>query len=170
MLLEQETTAAALNHIAQSVYSEQGLGDASVLAILEAVQNHPEAEALLNRLVRDGIKQLLYAAQHRTRATIEGKPNQKYQPKVFTQEQRDRAAITFGTFFMWPMRDGSKLKDATREDLLKDSERFQLQADGNARKARFLNLVAGGMKEGQVVSKVYTESRLAELMRKAEKE
>lgn len=64
----------------------------------------------------------------------------------------------------WVLMDGqTPLTKATKEQLLKDAERYQHMANGNARCAHFLKLIAVAMEANQVVHTLYAEEDLVTL-------
>lgn len=62
-----------------------------------------------------------------------------------------------------PLARGVKLRDATREEVVEQAERYAAQASDMGHKARWLRLIAQAVPAGKRVGEVMTDERAAEL-------
>ena len=126
-------------------------------------------EDLRDALLEMGISEAIWWAQRMTRTKIANQDPEDQNPVKYSDELQEALKKsphnTFG-FLHWPMMDGSRLKDADKEHVLSDADRFFANAKGNAERGRFLQLVGNKMKAGQKVGQVWKETQLTKLMQR----
>ena len=137
-----------LLHLAERIYREFGLTPAFRTLLKEMIlQEH----GLTQEAIDIAIRTLSRACRLSHRAAIkEGciEGGQKY------------------LFSDWPLMDGTKLAQATRERIADDAERYRKLATGNARCCNFLWDIVRKLQEGQKVCERFTEEDLSELWQK----
>jgi len=160
------TTDTPLDHLQRivgEIYEVSGSTDDAVGAVVERVLDEAD-EVLTDALLREGARNLLGNLRYKTRLVIQGKQKSPA-PKTFTAEYQEEVVSRLGKYFDWPMMDGTRLKDATREHVVKDAERYASIARGCDKNSRFLFGVAERMRPGQVAGRVVTQEEMAEIMR-----
>lgn len=145
--------------LAEAAYEAHG---DSEVALDKLVDEIIQDDALVEGSARFAAKHALAQSRRIVRCVIEGEPQKRYS-KAFQQQIQ----VACGQFLKWPLMDGTELAKATKEHVLRDAERFQANADGNARKARFLKLVAERLQDGELVGEVLTDGELRKLMEEA---
>ncbi len=144
--------------------------------------DHGNSETALNNLVAFIAEHHLYhsalvmaasealsAAQHTARRIITT-TREDYQPRTFSKEMQESVQFSIGKFLNWPLMNGTPLKDSTKDMILHDAARYRKNARGNMRSARFLEMVAERLRDGQKVGGALTDRQLATLMDKAREE
>lgn len=152
----------SMMRLAEQVYEEHALSEEAVMALVEHIT---QSEDLVNIVLRQAAYDLLRHAQRTARSKIESHPDSV---KKYSAAFQESTQIVCGGFLNWPMMNGTRLKDATKEQVLKDADRYKANAAGNLLKAKFLTLVASRLRQSQKVGDVYSDESLAKLMRKAE--
>ncbi len=95
---------------------------------------------------------------------------QSWKAKTFSDSEQQKVQRATARYLNWPMMDGSKLADATKQLVLKDAARYQNNGAGNLRNARFLQLVATRLTDDKVkVSDKFTDEELGKLLDAAKK-
>ncbi len=125
---------------------------------------------MLEAAVRLATDTALASARHAARAVIIAATPAAQAPKVFSPEFQASVQVAAGRFYNWPLSDGCLLADATRSQLTRDIGMYRGQAAGCLRNARFLELVADKVQEGQQVREVFNEEQLNRLMRRVQRE
>ncbi len=103
-------------------------------------------ESLLSEALHWAASEALREVQRQARVKI---ANQPITPKTFPKEQQAVVVEKCFTYLYWPMMTGGFLKDATREQILQEADRYRSFKEGNAMKERFMRLVASKLKEGE---------------------
>lgn len=157
---EKEKSPSETVHVlAEMVYLDDGYSELSVEKLARLFCKQPQ---LQQYLLRQAAKDALTYVQRAARSKISGGS-----PRVYSKEMQESVQIALGKYMSWPMMNGKMLADADRDEVQADAASYQANAEGNLRNARFLTFVANGLKEGQTVSDVFTEAKLAKLMAKA---
>ena len=126
-------------------------------------------EILLEKAVKQTAEQALRSVNSRMRHEL-CKPREEWKPKIFPREFQKKMQNACRPYFDWPMSDGTKLIYATKEKIMKDQRMFIVNATGNLKRAKFLEKVIEGMKDGQTVEEVYDEKELDVMMEEVNKE
>lgn len=164
-----ERSERGLYSLARELYGEHGHSDACLTALVDRVLESPDLTA---QAVRAAALDAVLKAQQAQRNLIERQAltrqevpeSPRYSPSLRS------ALLRRGDRYLdWPMMDGSRLGDATKEHLLKDSSHYQVQSEANARHARFLTLVATKVRGSQRVRDRLDDQALADLMGQAER-
>lgn len=150
---------------AKRIYVEHGSSSLAAQDRLQALIRSDET--MLDHAICMAAEQAMSVARHAVRAVIVAATPAASAPKVFSREFSESVQIAVGRFYNFPLMDGTLLADATREKLVRDSGRYAAQAVGCIRSAKFLQLIADGLTGELTVREVFTEERLAELMREA---
>ena len=134
---------------------------------MDAFEREIQQDSVLrNEAVRLAAYDALTGAQCYTRQHIT-KSAAAYVPKTYSKEMQEEVERRSSKWFSWPLMCGILLRNANKEQILEDAVRYQQMADGNARNAKFLRLVAGRLKGKQKVKDVLSEDEIGGLMQEA---
>jgi hypothetical protein len=126
-------------------------------------------ETLYRQVVHTACQAAVLNEVRQTRSTIWNPP-----PPPTTETVRSRvAALAAGTrqsLFNFPLWDGQKLGDATRDEILATAQNYRSRAQDMYGKSRWLEMIAAAMPAGVVAKRVFTEAKLQALKIKAERE
>ena len=165
---EVKVETLTLHELASCIYDDLGADDAAVQHLAEKIKADEDLmESAINFVALD----LLGAAMRRDRDKIKRGGADKLgiigvngEVKSYSADQQDAIQIACTRFLSWPMMDRTtKLRNATKEHIMDDGERFRRMAHGHARSAMFLRLVAEPMSAEQTVKDVWSEKHLADL-------
>lgn len=137
-----------LNKIAREVYDDEGgYCEGAIEALEQLIMSDKE---LVQYAVRQIASDSLRHVQREVRTIISNAPGTPA-AHYGSSEMRERLnkSLRKYSLYDWPMMNGTKLKDATKEHVLSDATRYRVNEAGNARKARFLEMVARKMKNDQ---------------------
>jgi hypothetical protein len=154
----------ALQAKAAEVYGQYGFSKESVNLLKQEILNSPD---VLDEALNIAAYDLMTGVQHTVRSTISGGNGGMNKPRIIPKAMQMAVEEACGKYYNWPLMNGAKLADANRDHILKDAERYQANADGNAKNARFLRLVASQLQGTQTVKEVLSESQLALFMNRA---
>lgn len=154
-----------LRAVARGAYEKHGMGEEALKEVEEYIRKN---EDLFNDAIRLAAKEVLGAAQHMARQRIVAPA--AFVPKKYSKEFQQSVQYACGKFFNWPLMDGTKLGEARKEHLLRDAARFQINAQANAKNARFLEMIAAKLPEDKTVREVFSEEQLRVFMNKARRE
>jgi hypothetical protein len=120
-------------------------------------RNHPLLRAVIEHAIQTAVDTCVEHSMRGQRATI-----------LRSAEQGRTAAVAQGTFMArvlldFPLANGRRLRDATREEVEEQAERYEHLADDMGRKARWLSAVAHLTPAGERVGKVISNERALEL-------
>lgn len=149
---------------AENLYAEQGCSLEAIRKLEDLIQSD---EILMAYAIHQAAYTAMHQAQCAARSAITN-PD-KFQPKRYSRAFQERVQQACLGFYDWPLMDGTKLADATKEHVLQDADRFRTLAEGNARNSRFLRLVGEKLQAGSKVRDTFTEEQLAEIMEKAKR-
>jgi hypothetical protein len=153
-----------LTQAAKAAYAKHGITDAARTVVRNMINKDPELiKAAVTALVEDVLQGAVQ--QHRRELTRQAVGP----PKEYTREFQEAVQKSTPCMLLWPMMDGSPIRLATRAHLLDDAARYEQNAYGNLRSARFARLVAAKVPEGSVVGDTLSETQLAKLMARAAK-
>lgn len=115
-------------------------------------------------------------AIHARRAQITGtaEPDERRDPKTYSEPVRDRCLQWAGKYLGWPMSTRKTLGESTVDEVASEAEMYEAKASGHARQGRFMRLVATRMKTlkakpNEPVGKVLDDNGLKRLMTRAKK-
>lgn len=148
---------------ARDIFGSHGYTDIAINMVIDEIDSDPEMRL---EAVRTAAMDAVMVAQREFRSQIINGGT----PKTYSREMQRRLQQSVVGFFSWPMMNGSRLADATKELLETDAARYQANAEGNARNASFLRAVAAKVGEGQKVKDVFSEEQLTKLMEKAKRQ
>jgi hypothetical protein len=102
------------------------------------------------------------------------KPYTKQKEQAYSEEVCRKVSEWAGKYLAWPMSDKRLLGEATLQDVRREAEMYEANAQGNARNGRFMRLLEKRLqtlkiKTGETVGQVLTDDQLATLMAKATK-
>lgn len=149
--------------LARGIYPQFGLDEEGIHALQEHVLADPN---LVAEVVRFACLEALKNVQYETRQVIAGKKKEPYRPKTFTTEQQNIIVAGCGKWLNWPMMNGTLLKNATKEHLLQDIQKYRNMYVGHYQNMRFLEEVANKLKDGQTVGEVLTDKQLTKIRNK----
>ncbi len=152
-----------IQELAKAIYTEAGLADKakiSLAATLKADKN------LLDYIVSKVAHSALLEVQRKLRHDI---VKQSWKAKTFTVDEQQKVQLSTTRYLDWPMMGGLKLRDATKELVLKDASRYQNNGAGNLRNARFLQLVAMRLEGKEKVKDKFSDEELGKLLDAAKK-
>ena len=161
---EKQTT---LHKLAGEVFAAHHFSDASIEVLEKLIFKDNTA---LKLAVRDAAETALRHRMSLMRSRIireAATPDRGVGPRIFSREEQEavgRRGERYTGFMDWPMMNGLRLADETKEHLITAAARFQKNADGNARNAAFLRAVAERLRDGQRVGDVLTERQLRNMM------
>lgn len=149
---------------AEEVYEVHRFSEEGVTALEQRIRNTP---TLLELAIHQAAYDTLRMSMRDTRHKISTPPGGTQ--RHYSREEQEAIVDAVKGFYSRPLMDGTLLRDATGEVLLRDAERYEAQASGCAREAKFLRLVAAKVSPGQKVGDVWTEDELEKLFQKAKK-
>ncbi len=154
-----------LHQAAEEVYNEHGF-PAGVPILEEQIERSSELRKLaLHQAAYDTLRMVMRGVREEISSPAPEGGTQRHHPR----EQQERIAEIYRGFYSRPLMDGTILGSATRDLLIRDAERYEGQALGCTREAKFLRLVATRVtEEGQKVEEVWTEKELEVLFKKAQ--
>ncbi len=152
---------ARIDEVAKTIYQSHGDTPEAVNLMRDEILRDPEMMQLAAKMA--AVEAIGNGRRELRNQITNGKP------KLVTPEARQRMQRIAATYYNWPLMDGTPIGDATRDLLLRDSERFQRNAEGNARNANFLRMVADKVRDGQTVKEALSEDQLEKLMEKAKR-
>lgn len=131
-------------------------------------------QSLLRQVIRSAIG---YAVYHKTQETVrKGRSeivNLAYEAarmagaKASKGPSRDdveaKARIVVAGLLDFPLAGGKKLRDATREEIAAQADRYEKQIKDEAHKARWLRLIEPIVPEGELAGEVLTEEQVQQL-------
>lgn len=127
----------------QCYKDHNGFNDQSVSSLLREFYKD---STLLSQALYWAASEAMRECQRKARVLI---TNQPVTPKKYTVEQQTRVVEQCFTFLYWPLMGGILLKDATREQILMEADKYRSFKEGNALKERYMRLVASRLKEGE---------------------
>ncbi len=146
-----------LQKLADELFSQRGMNEESVRLLGESIRADPD-------LILDATTQAANYALLESQRTLRAGIANDGVVKRYSKELQNMIQTKCAGFLDWPMMNGVRLADATKEHLITDAARFQRNADGNARNAAFLRAVADRLRDGQRVGDVLTERQLRNMM------
>lgn len=157
-----------LRKIAVDAFAEHlGREEKAINVVAAAIRKDRD---LLDDAVLAAARDAVGYARHRARVTIAQPVPEGRKPVPVDRREQRIVQVAAGMYYNWPMMDGSRLADATREHLLEDAARYLRMRQGVTKNMRFLVLVARDLKPGETVRSRYkTNEALAELHDRAER-
>jgi hypothetical protein len=154
---------STLRDLARAAYDAHGCSEQGTECLLDKVAAAGLEAQALAQYAADALRE--QEREFRASLTTSGGA-----PRTFTADQQAQVESACKGFLVWPLMDHTPLGQATREQVKKDRERWQALAQGNARSARFLGLVAAKLShDGQRVGEVLNEKQLARLFERAQR-
>lgn len=156
-----------LKQAAHEVYLEHGFCEGAVENLERMILTSKE---LRKQAIHLMAYDLLREAQRMDRAA---RVNEGYarEPMTYEEGLSERLKVSCARYkglYGFPLMDGTRLWDATWEQIDDSAKRYWANAEGNAVRARFLDLVIAGRKPGKTFQQVYKkEEMLQSLMEKA---
>ncbi len=170
MSQKNEEPQSTLHRLAGRVHDEFGFGDEAISHLEELILKD---KAALRQAARDSAEAALRHRMSLERAKIiRSAPSHDESPRRYSREMQEAVGNSAGKylgFLDWPMSNGVRLAKADRELVSNDAEQYRKLAEGNGRNSRFLSMVLGKLKPGQVVEEVFSEEELSRLMDRAKK-
>jgi hypothetical protein len=143
--------------IAAQVYDDHGFSEEGIACLRRRIG---DSESLCQQALDAAARSALREVMRDVRDSIGNSNGEAHQPKTFSAETQEGIAKACRGFLERPLMDGTLLGQATLEQVLSDHDRYKAYAEGNAREARFLALVAKPLVQGQQVSEVWDEAKL----------
>jgi len=159
----QADTAVSIRDAATAAYEQYGY---TPMAVEEMVVVILANAMTVRAAVEMAAKEALREVQREARCVI---ARDCGSPRTYSRRFRDSIVVACGKFYNWPLPDGTRLSVATRTQVMKSAVGYRQREIGNARQAAFLEAVAAGMQDGQMVADAWTEAQLAGLMKEAMK-
>jgi hypothetical protein len=141
--------------IAAEVYDDHGFSEEGITCLRRRIG---DSENLCQQALDAAARSALREVMRDVRDSIGN--GETHQPKTFSAQTQEGIAKACRGFLERPLMDGTLLGKATLEQVESDRNRYEAYAAGNAREARFLDLVAKRLKKGQKVSDVWDEKKL----------
>lgn len=154
--------AAALSAAREELDRTAGNVVAAAEAFAARVRATPALyAALLDPLLDQACYQMLAQLNISARKRV-------WRPPAGDPHQRGRLVNLSRSLLDFPLPGGKRLTEATRGDLLSGSKFYAKLATDQGHKARWLSLVAKGVKRDQTVGQVYDEASLRRLQTKSQ--
>jgi hypothetical protein len=129
---------------------------------------------LMREMIRSaifhGINETARKAQAGDRSSIFASVQKQPPVKTAEQHRADAQAtirVITRSLLDYPLRDGTKLKDATREAIVADAKHLEAQANTMSQRAKWLQLIAQSVGDGKRCGDVVSEDRARELLEEA---
>ncbi len=148
-------TELKLAHLADEVAAEHGFGDDALAPLVQRIIDSPE---LHEQSLRAAAKDALHGA--RWRARQQARKGAVFQHKTYSPHFQSSIERACKTLLDWPLMDGTPLGKATRDQILRDADRYSALAGANARNARFLAGVARRLDGTQTAEQVWGAAAL----------
>lgn len=157
--MPEETPIERLHKIATECARQGANNEAACAMLAEAVAADAGLrELLLTPWEPHAIRDLIGEKRRRDRAVIWSRPK-----AADARVDLLRRASVRMSLMDFPLPNGTRLGNATGEDLAEGSATYKAQASDMAAKAKWLDLIAAGLPEGKTVGEALTETDLERL-------
>ncbi|RJQ25041.1 hypothetical protein C4577_06560 [Candidatus Parcubacteria bacterium] len=153
-----------LRKIGKQIYEKYGSSEDGVKKLTQKILADP---ALIDLAIPLAADQILRTLQTEVRHNLKN-PNIDYSPVKISKEYQQKLVAACDKLLMdWPMRNGSKIGDATRPDVLSEAAFYGKLRRANADNELFLNKVAAKLKDDHTtVRNALTEEELISIKKK----